>query len=1585
MSRIFISHSSRDDPRAVQLRDWLQSNGWDDVFLDLDPVRGLAPGERWQNALKAAADRCEAVLCIITENWLNSRWCLSEYLLAKQLGKRLFPVIFGDVGISALPADMAIDHQAVDVAHDSQGWERLKQGLKRAGLDANSFSFPAGRRPYPGLEPLTEEDAAIFFGRDAQVLRGLDRLRLMRDAGAERVLVVLGASGAGKSSFLRAGLWPRLRRDDRNFWPLPVIRPGRAVLTDRAGLYAALEGALGDRRLSRDSAVASFPRSRAALGETVARGGLAELFLALRLAAAVPLSDEQSSQPTLVLCVDQAEELLDEEGREEAGRFLELLAQAIEAERHLLVVICVRSDSYPRLQADPRIAGIAREPFDLPPMPEGSLRSVIEGPARLAVPPLKLEPAFVDALLEDATGQDALPLLAFTLGRLAREHGADGVVSLQDYQSLGGIRGAIIAAVDEALVQGRDRGLAPKDQKSLETLLRQAFVPHLARVNEAGEFARRVATADEIPPAAKALIELMVEARLLVRDRSGQSEVIEVAHEALLREWPLLRNFLEADREFLTGKRQLADDLAIWQAAPPESKSDALLSGLRLTRAQHWLTERASHDLTQAERTFIGDSVRVAAARQRWRTRVAAIVILLLAGFSAVAMWQWMRAKEAAAVADQNAAEARAEKTRADQSAADARRNADEAQAQKREAQEQRDSATKAQHEAERERNVAQNNFDIAKNGADDLAFNLAANIPSLQNRRTEAVLKPLESAQSLIDQLATAKPDDPQVQQSKFRISSQLIPPYLAILKLASARIAAERCLELVPLLGQNSELGTCLEYAGDARLATNDPRGAIMAYRQFLDNSAKIIREEDVALQEQIDKEEETRNAYPTYRPRLLNLVYRHVRDSMRLSIKLADATLAAGDQAGAIVIYNSVLTNPYLYEHYYNHMEGWALVGLGKLYLSAGSLPEARKSFEAGLVLARKALSSSENQNDNYEIEDVIGSALEGLGDVQSASANSSVAIKSYEESRASRARTTKPDPSNYERAYWLSQVMTKLGNAYFQIKDYNKSAQSFIESLENSGKFVTKVDDVRVGDLVRRTFDGIENIRNAAGDKPIAEYAPGADILRSLLPIIDTLIKIEPGNVRWQVVRLTVLSASDDLKALSIAEVLKRDGVFPDSRKGLFKKIHDAVPPEDRGEVYYKMQEYDRAIADYSQAITLHKDKKKGWLYGRRADAYFKKGDYDKAITDYNQMSTLVLDSNRPFIFRAYAYSAKGDHDSAIVAYSDLLKRGGTSFGDAASFYKERGRSWSAKRDYDRAIADYDDAIRVGLQADGNANWELAWAYNSRGVAWDDKGDYDRAIADYNLAIQLTARYEGTYQSTYLTREVPWKLLLAWAYNNRGIAWRHKGDYSRAIADYDEAIRLTPEFWLAYANRGVAWNGKGDHNRAIADYDEAIKLNPKRAHAYRLRAVSKLYSGLLSEALADLDHASEIDPKDPYTALWLDIVNKRSNLASRLPQSITQVDMTKWPAPVIRLFLGQLTTADVLAAATTSDVIKMTGQICEANFFNGELALDESAKEEAARLFRLAAVDCPKNLLEWAEGNAELKELGKVVPY
>ena len=92
------------------------------------------------------------------------------------------------------------------------------------------------RAPYRGLRALEPQDAAIFFGRDAVIVRGLDRIRGLVEGGVEKLLVVLGSSGSGKSSFLRAGLWPRLARDDVSFLPLPVIRPGTAVISGNSGL-----------------------------------------------------------------------------------------------------------------------------------------------------------------------------------------------------------------------------------------------------------------------------------------------------------------------------------------------------------------------------------------------------------------------------------------------------------------------------------------------------------------------------------------------------------------------------------------------------------------------------------------------------------------------------------------------------------------------------------------------------------------------------------------------------------------------------------------------------------------------------------------------------------------------------------------------------------------------------------------------------------------------------------------------------------------------------------------------------------------------------------------------------------------------------------------------------------------------------------------------------------------------------------------------------------------------------------------------------------------------------------------------------
>jgi lipoprotein NlpI len=214
-------------------------------------------------------------------------------------------------------------------------------------------------------------------------------------------------------------------------------------------------------------------------------------------------------------------------------------------------------------------------------------------------------------------------------------------------------------------------------------------------------------------------------------------------------------------------------------------------------------------------------------------------------------------------------------------------------------------------------------------------------------------------------------------------------------------------------------------------------------------------------------------------------------------------------------------------------------------------------------------------------------------------------------------------------------------------------------------------------------------------------------------------------------------------------------------------------------------------------------------------------------------------------------------------------------------------------------------------------------------------------------------------------------------LAWAFNNRGLAYQDKHDYDRAIADYDEAIRLDPKYDPAFNNRGAAYLAKGGLDRAIADFNEAIRFDPRDSGQYLNRGLANLYSGSLPEALADLNQSSELDPKSAYAALWRDVVERRSNLPSRLAQASMQIDMTKWPAAIIRLYLGQMTPEAVLAAADDPYVNTKKRQVCDANFFIGELALQRGAKDEAVRLFRLAAAGCEKT---GGVANIELKALG-----
>jgi hypothetical protein len=636
MARVFLSHSSRDNAAATELKAWLDDQGFAPAFLDFDKHSGIPPGADWERTLYAEIQRCQALLIVQTPNWSASRWCFAEYTQARALGKPIFQVVQTDEAAAEKP--IAADLQRLDLRHDRPaGLEQLRRELERIALqDQGGFPWPPpsgpSRSPFPGLMVFEAEDAPVFFGRDSDWRAVIERLNNRRVQGGPRLLVIQGSSGSGKSSLLRAGVLPRLRRAGRQWLVLPVLRL-------QAGPLKSLAQALA-LALQRPEAWEELHQQ---LLTTTAAPSLAGLVVGwaaeLRLAAAAP-------EAQLLLPIDQAEELFAEDVSAERDRFVAVLAAALQLPLPLQAVMTIRADAMGFLQSLPELVNCL-DTLPLGPLSPERYREIIEGPARVAG--LRVEPAFVERAIHDTGTEDALPLLAFALRRLHEQFGADGVLSLSGYQALGD-PAAGLSPLENAVKQAADsvlRALRP-DEASLKAL-REAFVPSMVRVGEQGVYARRAAAWDSLPQAARPLLEALVAARLLVRRQGeGQPSTVEVAHEALLRVWPLLRGWLDESRDFLLGSQQLEQDLGQWLAAATADKPRALLSGLKLARGRAWLAER-SHQLRPELRDFIRASEHRAVRQRRILLGSAAAAFAMISGAGGLAFLQLQRARAAQA------------------------------------------------------------------------------------------------------------------------------------------------------------------------------------------------------------------------------------------------------------------------------------------------------------------------------------------------------------------------------------------------------------------------------------------------------------------------------------------------------------------------------------------------------------------------------------------------------------------------------------------------------------------------------------------------------------------------------------------------------------------------------------------------------------------------------------------------------------------------------------------------------------------------------------------------------------------------
>ena len=171
-----------------------------------------------------------------------------------------------------------------------------------------------------------------------------------------------------------------------------------------------------------------------------------------------------------------------------------------------------------------------------------------------------------------------------------------------------------------------------------------------------------------------------------------------------------------------------------------------------------------------------------------------------------------------------------------------------------------------------------------------------------------------------------------------------------------------------------------------------------------------------------------------------------------------------------------------------------------------------------------------------------------------------------------------------------------------------------------------------------------------------------------------------------------------------------------------------------------------------------------------------------------------------------------------------------------------------------------------------------------------------------------------------------------------------------------------------------------NSRTELDDVAAFYSERLMLDPTDDDAYFRRGIAHFYAGSVSDAIADIERAHELDPSYPYYAVWLQIIDARNGVLDHLAEEVSHLDMTKWPAPIIRLLLSQMAAWAVLVAAADPDTTVQAGQICEANFYIGQLELRKSSMKEAEHRFRLAALGCPQDFVEGPAARAELKALG-----
>jgi tetratricopeptide (TPR) repeat protein len=1064
-------------------------------------------------------------------------------------------------------------------------FEHLLEGHVRAWLDERGllgkeviWRIAERGSPFRGLEPYEPRHADVFFGRAREIDRARDRL-LAAAAGGTAFLLVMGASGSGKSSLVRAGLVTRLTEpgdiDGVDAVRFAVMRPGGAATPQRALAEALFRSEALPELVDGDSPTPELLATT--LGADASAATLPILGALKRSAdgAKAEKGHDHSAKARLLVVVDQLEELFATTVTEaERTRFIRLMAVLARSGR-ILVIATLRSSAYGALARESELVALkdAGATLDVAVPGSAALAEIVRRPAAAAglVFDRRGDQNLDDELLKAAGGNaDALPLLGFTLQWLFENR--DGTqLTVAAYDQLGGLDGAIGRAAEEAF--------ANLDQAA------QAALPRLLR--GLGEASRRtdglalrdmpLADAPEGTPL-RTLADALVAARVLLVHGEGQGAMLRLAHEAVLRGWVRARDIITKERDFFRIREDVTAAEQRWRG---KQSGDLLLArGLPLAEAQSLKTTYGA-ELAPDLIAFIDASVRQERRRQRRGYALAAVFALVAIVAIATGAIAWRQQQ----IAEQH----------------------------RRIAQEQTTIAEVQTGLAEAEAARAGRNFIAAKSAIDAVIYDVAEGLKDIEGMRAETVHRILGQAEAAVGQLALSTEDAPAVRGSQGWMFLLFSETYL---KLGSTELAggyARKAIAIFRPLAANEpangewlrNVSLSLGRFGKVQEAQGNHPAALATYREGLDiaralaakdpDNAKWQRDVSVCLNNVGDvllTQDNRAAALAAFREGLdirralaaTNPANTEWQRDVSVSLeKVADVLLVQGDRAGALTAYREDLAIARALAAKDPGNTKWqrdvsvSVERIGNVLLAEDDRPGALAAYREGLAI-RRVLGAKDPGNTQWQRDITV--SLEKAGNVLEQQGDRAGALAAYREGLDIRRALAAMDAGNAQWRRDVSVSLNNVGDVLHAQGDHPGALAAYREglavrralaakdpdntqwrrdvsvSLERVG-FVLEAQDDRAGALaayreglvIRRALVAIDpdntlwqrdvsvNLNNV-GDV-LLEQGERADALatyREGLGIVRALVALDPGNTQWlRDISLSLRKVGDALDA------------------------------------------------------------------------------------------------------------------------------------------------------------------------------------------------------------------------------------------------------------------------------------------------------------------------------------------------------------------------------------------------------------------------------------------------------------------